>query len=272
MAPTLTINQIINNNHTINNYISNLDTMTKLKELTSYHNTAPVDYETKVEGLYENNYNRFKTNDYMGLVSYDQTHFMDMIRDITYSKKRSCEDMCIIYNKDDARIYMSEGNGRWEDYQKDQGMTYLVETITSYCLDAYEVYLIRKLENESTIHTDRALALSSIEEYYRFIATFNAKPFVHKKADPQIMFNSDDSDYESDVDDRDIASHRIVDKYNGLYKRTKDSLTDAHRKVTIKSVLDVINRTTKNNIRELNNHIMTIIKVDETFKKLMIEL
>ena len=270
---TPTVNQIINNNQTINNYIANLDTFVKLNELSRHQNKELTDFETKVEELYEENVERFKNDDFRGPpFQYRPDHFLDMIHDITRSKQKDLEDLCVLYNKDEDRVYMSVGNGKWENYQRDPGVKCLVEAIVQYCLEHYEMYLIRKLEGYGPSMEVKVSLEASLVEYYSFIGTFSVFPVVKGKADAQIMYNPDDSDYESDVDNDDVEAHRVVDKYNRLYHSTKEKLSDADIKRTVKAVIGIIKTTTKTNLRELNKRIMGILNVDEAFKRSMLEL
>jgi len=268
-----TVNQIINNNQTINNYIANLDTFVKLNELAKHQNRSLTDFETRVEELYEGEVERFKNDDFRGPpFQYRADHFLDMIHDITRSKHNDLEDLCVLYNKDEDRVYMSLGNGKWDNYQRDPGVKCLVEAIVQYCLEHYEMYLIRKLEGYGPSLATKASLEVSLVEYYSFIGTFSVLPVVHGKADAQVMYNEDDSDYESDVDEGDTAAHQVVDKYNRLYHTTKEKLSETDIKSTVKAVIGIIKTTTKTNIRELNKRIMGILNVDEAFKRSILEL
>jgi len=261
-----TVMHTINNNQTINNYIANLDTFAKLKELTSYKNKPIKDFETKVEDMYEREALCFKTDSVGGEIKYDQGHFMEMIHEVTCVQKRDFDDMCVVYNKDEDRIYMSVGSGKWDDFHRERGAMYLVETIASYCLEHYEVFLIRKLESGEQNYRER------IEEYYRFISIFGVRPFVQGKADVQIMYNDDDPEYDDDVDEHDADAHVIADRYQRLYAKIRDNTTSLQKRTTVKSVLDVIKATSKTNIRELNKRIMTILNMDDGFKESMLKL
>jgi hypothetical protein len=146
----------------------------------------------------------------------------------------------------------------------DPGIRYLVDTLVSYNLENYEVYLIRKLEERATLGELTA----SLEDYYRFIATFRVMPWVHNKSDAQLLDGECGGVAESDCGALGgIGDNEIACKYMRMYERIKDELTLAQRKLTARAVVDVIKTTTKTNIRELNKRIMGFLNVDEGFKQ-----
>jgi len=251
-----TVAQTINNNQTINNYIAGLDVFTKLKELSTFRNKPILDFESKIEELYEDDVERFQNDDFKGTVHYQKDHFIDMIHNMTRSKDQDMDDMCVLYNRDDDRVYFSAGNGRWDDYMCDPGIRYLVDTLVSYNLENYEVYLIRKLEERATLGE----LSTSLEDYYRFISVFGVLPWVHNKGDAELL------------DDDSLEDNEIASKYVRMYDRVKGDLTDAQRKVTARAVVDVIKTTTKTNMRELNKRIMGLLNVDEGFKQAVLQL
>jgi len=263
------INQTINNNNTINNFIAGLDVFTKLKELTAFRNKPLLDFETKVEELYGDDVERFQNDGFRGTVRYEKDHFIDMIHNMTRADNNDMDDMCVFYDSDEDRVYFSTGNGQWEDYMCDPGIRYLVDTLVSYNLENYEVYLIRKLEERATLGELTA----SLEDYYRFIATFRVMPWVHNKSDAQLLDSECGGAGESDcgalggIGSLGIGDNEIACKYMRMYERIKDELTLAQRKLTARAVVDVIKTTTKTNIRELNKRIMGFLNVDEGFKQ-----
>jgi len=268
---TKTITQVINNNQTIINYVANLDTIVKLNELSKYQKIDIMDYESKLEGCFEHNVERFKKDSFRGNFQYRPDHFFEMIHDITLSKQKGFEDLCVFYNKDEDRLYVSLGNGKWENYQRDPGVYFLVDSIVKFCLENYEMYLIRKLEDDDYSLADKVSLKDSLVEYYAFIATFNVLPVVQGKSDSQIMFNEDHEEYCDNINPNDIEGHRIVDKYSKLYHSTKTKLHDSDIRHMVKEVISVIKTTTKTNIKELNKRIMGILNVDEAFRKTILQ-
>jgi len=257
--------QIIQNNQTINNYIANMDTLTKLQHLVQHRNLEILDFETKVENRYKNDARRFQQNMFRGNVDYRENHFMDMISEVTAAKE--IENFSILYDKDNDRVHFSTGGGEWETKMKKTGICYIVETIVSYCLEYYEIYLCRKVVSAKS---DRPSLLESLESYYRFISTFNIEPYVKGKQDAQILYDENDENYDQGASRGDIEAHRLVDEYMALYMKAKNELSDTQRRATIKEVLEILKSNTKTNIRELNKRIMDIIRIDDDFRNIII--
>jgi hypothetical protein len=264
-----TINTTINNHLIINNYVANMDPFTKLERLTRYKGTEILDFNSHVEEKYEKQAERFKNDSFRGneAVKYDRAQLLELVHSVTRSEKRNLEDTCVLYIKDENRVYISEGRGEWDDQHRDNGVCKIIDTIAAYCLEYYEQYLIRKLEGGKITFNERSAIQNCIEEYYRFISVFDVRPFVQGKSDAEVMFNEDDEQYNDTALFTDIDSHRIVDKFNALYLRIKQGLSDSQKKASMNTVFEVIKSSTKTNIRDLNKRIVGSIMMDETFKK-----
>jgi len=260
VQPVPKITQIINQHNTMNNYISNIDTFVKLNHLVSFSKKELMNFDAVVEKIYEKDAIRFQTDSFKGdAVQYEQTHFLEMIHKVTKAQKPDLDDLSVLYNRDEDRVYISMGSGKWDDLQRDHGVTQIVESLAAYCLEYYEVYLIRKLEKTRNV-INQSLRMC-LEEYYKFISTFGVKPFVHDKSD-QTLFEDEDED-----DDGEDETYDIVDKYKTLYGRISSSQSETQKRHTLKAVVDVIKMSTKTNLRDLNKKIMSIINMDHEFKQ-----
>lgn len=81
-----------------------------------------------------------------------------------------------------------------------------------------------------------------------------------------VLYNECDHKYLTYVERSDIEAHRIVDKYNAIYVRIRNSITDANRRSASKEVIDIVKSNHKLNMTELNKHILEILRDDEAFK------
>jgi hypothetical protein len=267
--PTPTITQVINQNNTINNSIANMDTLTKLAHLIRYKNIEIQDFQDKAEECFERPVEKLKqlaNNVSKAPISLGRNQIFDMLLDMTKSTKASLEDFNVFYDKEQERLcfYM----GSWENQHKTEGIKYLVDTLVSNYMDVYEVYLIRKIEQPQGSLFDKNGLTASLEEYYRFTSAFEIPPFVQGKSD-RCLYNQEGSDSE-EPDMSDIESHRMVDKYSSVYERCKAALTASEKKELHKAVLDIVKNSSKTNLRELNQRIMGIIKIDQEFGTLLL--
>lgn len=259
-----TVTQMINSNNTIINYVSNnIDAKFKLERITSYHNKEITDFETHVDELYEKDSRRFLENKYKGIVHLKQEHLLTAIDNVTRSKKEDCTDINVMYNEKYGRYYVNI-SGRWEPYLRDHFIKYLVDTLAKSYLESYEIYLIRKLElsQKGISMMDKSQIKTSLENYYKFIYVFEVTPFVRNKSDADVLTNDNDEE----VEFTDIAGHRIVDKYNALYERMREEVTETQAKNTIKLVSDVVKSNSRLNMDELNKRVIAVLNIDEDFK------
>lgn len=144
---------------------------------------------------------------------------------------------------------------------KGRGTCVTISRTRSYALveiylEAYETYLIRKIE--TTTGAEQSSLRTSLEDYYRFVASFKIPSCVVGKNDAQILNNDDDGTF------------TIVDRYNSMYLRIANELTAAETKSIMRIILAEVKATTRTNLNELNNSIMDIIHVDPEFKMNML--
>jgi hypothetical protein len=254
--PVQTSLNVINNNQTINNYIANMDVFEKLNHLTQYNHKTIENFEEKVERIYEDTARRFQEDDFrVGNVTYNHSHFLDMIHNITKAKERDLEDFNVVYDQTNKRFCISV-SGDWEDFQKDNGLSMLVETLIDYHLEYYEVYIIRKIMNASVL--EKHSLEKNITDYYRFLAAFDIKPRIADKTDTDITDNASSS------------SRTIIDRYTDMYSAIIGSITTKQRREIHKEVLDIVKANTSTNAKDLNKRIMNMLKLDAEFKLLIL--
>lgn len=168
-------------------------------------------------------------------------------------RKDDLSDVDVIYNENYNRIEFHIGVAK--------GVTYLIDILVSSYLNYYEVYLIHMVEYGTMV--DKLTAYSSLVEYYKFTSMFDVKPFVQGKHDSEVLYNDDD------VHQSIIPSYRVVDTYKELYDLCKSGTTLSQRRELHKAVLDIVKNSTKTNVIEINKQIMTLLNMDEEFKRVI---
>jgi hypothetical protein len=252
------INQQINSNNTIYNYIVNLDTIAKHNELLSFKNAESIDFDGHVDMKYEKAREKLTRNRTTIPHDLEEQQFIDMVHDVTLSKNENLTDMCVFYNQHDNRIFISTGDGKWDEKSCDEGTKTILYALVDYHLQSYEISIIRKLESGAS-GSDYAVCMKALEDYYRFIASFNIHSSLTDKNDTQVMYNTGDARCNNNIPAHDVEYHRIIDKYTTMYRKIADDISASQRKTLCKRVLDEIRTTTKKNLRELNNTILDII-------------
>jgi hypothetical protein len=173
-------------------------------------------------------------------------------------RKDDLSDVDVIYNEHYKRIELHFGAAK--------GVTYLIDILVSTYLNYYEVYLIHMVEYGTMV--DKLRAYSSLVEYYKFASMFDVKPFVQGKHDSEVLYNID-IDNDDDVHQSKIPSYIVVDTYTGLYDLCKSGTTLAQRRELHKEVLDIVKNSTNTNVIEINKQIMTLLNIDEKFKRVI---
>ena len=253
----------INTFNTMNNMISSMDPIDKVTKWNAHNNVEVLDFEEKLDNHFARVVNRLKSDSTgKAPIVFKRGDILEMIHTITKIREDDLSDFNVFYNKNNNRIAFYLGD-EWDDNECNKGLTYLIDTLVSSYLDYYEMYLIRKIEHGTMV--DKSTVHSSLVEYYTFTSTFDVKPFVQGKHDSQVMYNSDDDEAAF----TDVESHRIVDTYTALYHRCKSGTTQAQRRELHKAVLDIVKNSTKTNILEINKQIMTLLNLDEEFKRVI---
>jgi hypothetical protein len=271
-------NHVINNYNTIINYIGNMDTFTKIHQLLAYKNAEPIDFETQVEELYKPHVRRLQNDSYKVPVEYKHDYYMDIIHKTTSSirddtRELTIDDLNVVYNKDDKRVYICVGSESWEPYTLAKGVSHVVDTISANYLAAYEVYLIRKIEGvgagKAAPPMTKPNLSACLDDYYAFISTFGVHCYVQRRHDNQIIYNEGHSLFDEEPDD---DPHRLVDKYTARYAAVAARLTEKQKQTITGNVVDIIKTNSCANIRELNKSITNIIKMDQEFKERLLAL
>lgn len=261
-----TITQNIQQNNIINNFISNMDSVSKIKHFIEHRNIETVDFETTVENHYKRDVKKFLNDGFRGDVKYSEDNFMDMVSHVT--KWKDIENMNIIYDSSIDQVSFAIGGDEWDAQRPKRAINFLIETLVIHNLSYYEIYLVRKIETGSPV-TKMQLE-ECLNKYYSFIAAFNIAPFVQGKNDTQVMFNETDGRHDDNIERSDLDAHRVVDKFNGIYIKIRDSLGDKAIREMNKEVYTIIKKNHKINMIELNKHILEILRVDEEFKNKLV--
>ena len=154
---------------------------------------------------------------------------------------------------------------KWESYFMDRGISELLNIIKLYYLDYYEIHLVKKIMivNSSSPNVnafDVNLVKFYLEEYYRFLASFDLEPYVYKKQNREIIenFNSDNPNY-------------IGDYCMKIYNDIKQTIPKSDITKDKNTIIDIIKHNSVISSNNLNKKIMKTINSNDDFKhKLMI--
>lgn len=227
------INQTINYNSTITNYIAGLDALDKLNQYVQYKGVVINDFEQSVEDAYYDIVKKLDTN---SLVDFklENDDFLQIIDNVsTKEPSGGVEDFNVVYNPNSNKISIFN-NGSWEAFLLNQGVTKIITTVQSYYLDSYECYLIKKINDRNTGPFDQQRFKECLEKYYWFISCFEVAPFVKDKEDRDVL------DYGSQPGPR--RGFDVVERAYNIYKRVVEKKDRVLSRRMYRDVVDVIKK------------------------------
>jgi hypothetical protein len=253
------VSSTINNFHTVNNFISSLDTMSKLSKYIGYKNIDIIDFEDKIENKYENRVQRLDADAYKCGFELSSDDFLDIINEIsTICNLDSFDEFNILYDNKINKLKLYE-RGMWEEMLLNSGVKKILVTVQSYYLNSYELYLVRNIHNPKHGSFKKQQCVELLTEYYKFIGAFEVPSCMKGMVDADIISGESDT------------SHALEDRYERLYKVTVDNLkkSDVNRKR--RDVVDILKRNSIKNIDEMNKKVLELFNVDEGFKTTIID-
>lgn len=260
-----TLNQTINNVNQFNVILNNIDPIKRLNKYINYNNMELIDFQDKVEDKYGSRVKRLNEDKYkshaFSLNKDDLLEIMNEMSDII----GHVEEFNVIFDEKCNKMKILEG-GEWETYLIDRGIKKLIMIIQDGYLDAYECFLLRKMRTTSSF--EKQVSYEHLCDYYKFLGCFDIDPFVKNNDDQKIMTYGRSVSYTNYYD---YDNYTFQDEYIPIYKSVTNTTMKADISRIKKQVIDIFKRNTKNNLEELNKRMMSIIQMDEEFKKIIIE-
>lgn len=248
------INQTINYNNTINNYVANMDILEKIAKYAAHTKLPHIGFEDHIRIKYEDDaeYLRNPRNLRVESVAMNHDDICMVIDSATKASQTGDRiDYNILYDNFTKRIRLYE-DGEWVDSVLSYGLRKLIKTLQDHYLNDYEKYLIKKHENPTTHFGTKALIRDLIREYYKFISAFDRDPWVKGKSNNQII----DGGYEFTIEETFMKIYRMP-------------ISNTECKKIQKEVIDILKGNTKRNIEELNKKVINLIHMDDGFKERM---
>ena len=252
---TTIINSVVQNYNSFNNMLASIDVVDRIMHLAKFKDTPIIDLETSVEGRYSAIAEKLDNNSYHFGFEMNHEDMLETIDDVS-STKGDMQNFNIIYDNisDKLKIY----DGEWEDYMLSKGVKKIISTIKAYYWDAYECYLLRKL-NSSANALEKQRCRELIKEYYHFICCFDIDPFVKDKPDSEIL------------GDKSRNAYDMSEQYYPIYTKQKEAITKTKgiSKDMKKKVIDLIKRNTEKNIKNLNREVYDIFSMEHGFRNII---
>jgi hypothetical protein len=262
-ASVKVVNQTINQYNTMNNFIAGMGALDKLNTLMSYTKTSLIDFNDSIEHKYARKVKKLDANGFPHTFQLDQQQLLEIFDDVSRAcNAKSLRDFNILYDTRFNRLQLFECGG-WDTLLIDSGLKRLLESLQTYYLNSYELYLIRKASSTTEVSArERQDIMTLIADYYRFIASFNVEPCVKYKDDQEL--------YDAHQGSGGCSSYSIADKFMELFCKARDQSTRSEIEHNKKKVIDILRSNTQRNIEDLNKCLLNLINMDEDFKTQMI--
>ena len=245
----------------MNNYINSLDDMDKLVKYIDHKQIKLEDVETTIENKYSKEIDRLENDKYKYGFDLQQGDFVKIVDNV--SKIENIEEMNILYEKEVNKIQIY--SSFWESFLEEEGLKRVIELIQDYYLYIYENYLIKKIHKKAINLMQKNEYKELLEEYFRFIGSFNVKPKAQSKNNEEIL-----DDKENEFSYITYENEYAIEEYcMELYIKIKSELQKSEINNIKKRVLDVLKKNSKQNLKELNKSVLNLLNADAEFKNMI---
>lgn len=248
-SPYQIINNINQQNICVNNYIAAMDAIEKLNKYMNYTEKNLITYEERIENKYKTDVYKLENDKFKYGYELDRDALMNIMDEISQVSLENIEDMNIIYDDGGKRLKLYDGE--WRSLRCKCAIKELLNAVKAVYLDKYELYLIKKIKNITKSSFDYQKLQEQLTEYYRFIACNDVYPCVKET-----------SDLEEDV----------KEEYYNKYRKIYDGVTNGEKMRTNKEVSDIVTRNAKQNLNDLNKKLANLFKMDEEFKRAIMDM
>lgn len=245
------INNTINTYNTINNFIASLDAVQKYETFCKYKDIDIISFEDNVESKYKNDVYRLENNKYKYGYELTTESFFEIVNEVCKKlDDGKLEHLSPLYESKTNQIRIYDGND-WLSYRVNCGIKYILNTIKTCYLDAYECYVIRKILDDKSSLFDKQRYTELLDEYFKFLASVAISPCI---------------DHQSEIDEE------TKDRFKKRYKEIEAVLPQAEKNKTAKEIKDIIVSTSKQKVDELNKLIANLFKMDEEFRSQLLSM
>jgi hypothetical protein len=255
-APTFIQN--IQQNNIMMNYISKLNTRTKLDKYLEFRDEEIVSLEDNVQSHFGRRIRNLKTDAFKFGYDMGNNRLFDIFEEIT--KIRNLQDMNIIYDDKLKELSLFK-SGCWETMLIERGIKEILSMLKEYFLDHYELFLFRRIYIIEKNEREKQKYKVHLEEYYKFIGTYDLRPIIEDKDDADILGE----------ENGEVGVYKLEEKWMKIYKTLVDNMK-RYEINKIKKDIDLIVKNNSNkNLNELNKALFNLLTTDEEFKELLEE-
>jgi hypothetical protein len=227
-----------------------------------------VGFGDQVETKYEATVGRLLENRYRYGYNLTPDQLYSTIHELTNAE--DVEDMNVLYDQKGNLLNILH-EGEWRSFLVEAGVKRMIEIIQESYLDAYELFLVRRIEDSrgGLSLVERSRCREYLEGYYGFISSFTLEPYVLDRPDADVRLVPD----RQLLEDRDDAekTYKISDRYHTIYHKIQSNLATGDVNRMKRTVVDIIKRNTKLSVEELNRKLTSLYRMDGQFKTNLVD-
>lgn len=256
VVPNIINNTIYNhqNIHNIMNVIApQMSHMERLMTFCEYKDKDMVSLCDNVEELFKEDTRKLQNDEYMYGFDLTIDDLLEVMNRISQSKDADYRDMNIIFDSKENKINVLDDTNEWSESLVDKGLKVILENIQDGYLHEYERYLVKKIESSSG--QSQQQFKERLIVYYNFIACFDRPPLCSE--DCMSQFDS-------------FITHRIIDQYYPIYKKSKDTVKKAEKNHMRKAMIDILKRNSDKNMKNLYTNFYELFAKNTDFQHFLL--
>lgn len=259
-----TINQIINQHQSIQNFISNLDTSKKVERLMEQRGdacplAAIMPFEYSIEQHFQKDKTRLERNKEPIILKKRDIH--DYYDDVSYCRN-NMEYFNVYFDNKINKLAIYDGR-KWTPMSINRGIRMITTAMQDYFLNTYECSLLQRLESDNANEFKRSALRENLDEYYEFLASVDAEPYVFDRDNNKILYWPTDERYDNTVSGPD--GYTISDRYTERFHKVRGQVTSAHREKIEKQIMSIIRANSTRSIKDLNEHLLKILNSNDEY-------
>lgn len=254
-----TIHKTINNFNTINNIVSNMESIEKIKMITDYQGLRQIDFEDRLESDFQYQLERLDQDKIVNGYGLDHDSLLKLVDGATKMKEDDLNQFNVLFDKTVNRVKILSC-GKWDNYLEEIGIKEIIRLLKSYFLDCYELYIIKHLHGNDP-KKDRVEMRQNLDIYYKFISTFDLDAVICSQTDYSLLgYNVKENN-----------EYYLADYYGKIYKDIKQTNKINEKNKLKRVITNIIKENTTHNLNKVNKIMLDLVKTDKEFLKLLIE-
>jgi len=257
--PICKLSQTFNTYQTINNIVSGMESMEKIKMITDHQGIRHIDFEDRLEKDFQSRLEKLEQDGYKGGYCLNHDGLLKLVDGATKMDDNDLNQFNILFDKTVNRVKILSC-GKWDSYLEELGVKEVIRLLKSYFLDSYELYLIKHLHGHDNTK-NRFSIRNHLDIYYKFLGTFDLDAIVCTQTDKMIL------GYEL----KENNEYYLANHYGKIYKDIKTEIKISEKNKVKRTITNIIKENSTHNLNKLNKIMLDLVKTDHEFLDQLIE-